>query len=104
MAQGKKDDLEQFAKRIATRVKESGGNTDSMERLVCRLMVGKKSSPQVAATMAAKWVEWRYGRAKETVKVEGTVIHEHVDLSKLSEEEFAPIRKLIESAHERADS
>ncbi len=67
MAQGKKDNLEQFAKRIETRIRASG-KSDGMERLVCRLLTGK--NPTIAAKLAEKWVEWRYGKAKET--------HEHI--------------------------
>ena len=62
----KADNLEAFAKRIETRVK-AGGDTDSIERLFCRLVTNKKT-PQVAAGLITKWVEWRYGKAKETVE------------------------------------
>lgn len=40
-----------------------------MANLVCRLMTGK--DPKIAAHMASKWVEWRYGKATETVNVFG---------------------------------
>lgn len=39
---GKVDNLEQFAKRIETRLKASG-NTDSIERLICRLLTNRSS-------------------------------------------------------------
>lgn len=69
MAQGKTDNLEAFAKRIETRLK-AGGSTDSMERLICRLLTNKKT-PQIAAGLAMKWVEWRYGKAKEHIEHTG---------------------------------
>ena len=63
----KQDNLESFAKRIVTRL-QAGGNTDSMERLICRLLTGK--DVKVAAFLANKVVEWRYGKPKETLRVE----------------------------------
>lgn len=65
MAQDKKDNLAQFAKRIASRLRKSSGNTDSMERLICRLLTGYNE--QVAARMASEWVEWRFGKAPQPV-------------------------------------
>ena len=63
MAQGKTDNLEAFAKRIASRVKSAGANTDSMERLICRLLTGDDA--KVAGHLAGKWVEWRYGKSPQ---------------------------------------
>ena len=40
----------------------------ALQRLVCRHLT-------IAAMMLQKWVEWRYGRAKETVEVMGQVEH-----------------------------
>lgn len=59
----KQENLEAFAKRIETRIKASAAGTDSMERLICRLMTG--SDAKVAAVLASKWVEWRYGKPTE---------------------------------------
>lgn len=70
MAQGKTDNLEAFAKRIATRVR-AGGGTDSMERLICRLLTGK--DVKVAAMLASKWTEWRYGKPKEQIEHSGSI-------------------------------
>jgi hypothetical protein len=58
--------LEQFAKRIESHIRKSG-QVESMELLVCKLLTGE--DVKVAAILAAKWVEWRYGKATET--------HEH---------------------------
>lgn len=69
--QGKPDNLEAFAKRIATRIKKGGDGTDSIERLVCRLLIGEDA--KVSATLAAKWAEWRYGKAKESIELSGTI-------------------------------
>lgn len=65
----KQENLEAFAKRIETRIKASAAGTDSMERLICRLMTG--SDVKVAGVLAAKWVEWRYGKATERHEVTG---------------------------------
>jgi hypothetical protein len=69
--QGKSDNLEAFAKRIATRVKKGSEGTDSMELLICRLLTGE--DVKVSAALAAKWAEWRYGKAKESIELSGTV-------------------------------
>ena len=95
--QGKSDNLEQFAKRIETRIKASTKGSDSMERLICRLLTSKKQ-PAIAAQMAAKWVDWRYGKAKETVKFEGHIEHTVFDASRLTDEQLAEAERLVESA------
>jgi hypothetical protein len=69
MAQGKTDNLEAFAKRIETRIRNSRGTNDGMEQLICRILTGK--NPALAAKLAEKWVEWRYGKAKETHEIVG---------------------------------
>lgn len=56
--------LEQFAKRIETRIRKAG-QTDSMERLICRLMTG--DDVKVATILAVKWVEWRFGKAPQPI-------------------------------------
>lgn len=61
------DSLEAFAKRIETMLRK-GGATDSIERLICRLMTGEDL--KVAAALASKWVEWKYGKPKETLRIE----------------------------------
>lgn len=102
MAQGKTDNLEAFAKRIETRIREGLQGTDSMERLICRLLTNKKSA-MVSAVMAQKWTEWRYGKAKETVKFEGRIEHTVFDAAKLSDEQLAEAERLIESANAGTD-
>jgi len=62
--QGKADNLEAFAKRVITKLRV-GGATDSLERLLCRLMTGKDL--KVASGVAVKVVEWRYGKAAQPV-------------------------------------
>jgi hypothetical protein len=101
MTQGKADNLEQFAKRIETRIQQGMAGSDSMERLICRLLTSKDR--KVSALLAAKWTEWRFGKAKETIKHEGTVTHEHFDASKLSDEQIAEAERLVESAHSGSD-
>lgn len=94
-----KDNLEAFAKRIETRIKKGLNGTDSMERLICRLMATPKADKKVAAHLAGKWVEWRYGKAKESIQITGHIEHEHFDASRLTDEQLAEADKLIESAH-----
>lgn len=65
MAQGKTDNLEAWAKRIETRIRKGIQGTDSMERLICRLLTGEDL--KVAAHLATKWVEWRYGKPTEKI-------------------------------------
>ena len=71
MAQGKTDNLEAFAKRIATRLKEATGNTDSIEREFCRMFTSNKANDLVKIQLMKMWSEWRYGKAKETHEVTG---------------------------------
>lgn len=71
----KNDTLEAFAKRIERQVIEAGiKDCETMERLICRILTKPEKNPAVAAMLAGKWAEWRYGKAKEThehsVKVE----------------------------------
>lgn len=60
--------LENFAKHIEERLRR-GKDKSSMELLICRLLMGE--DVKVAAMLAGKWVEWRYGKAKETHEVTG---------------------------------
>jgi hypothetical protein len=69
MAQGKTDTLEQFAKRIETRVKKSRGSDDGMEQLICRILTGADKA--LATKLAEKWVEWRFGKPKQSVELTG---------------------------------
>lgn len=68
----KQDNLESFAKRVITRIKAGGQDTDALERLICRMLTNKKQ-PVIAAKLAEKLVEWRYGKAKESMEVSGNV-------------------------------
>lgn len=98
----KQDNLESFAKRIETRIKAGLKGTDSMERLICRHLTNKKNTA-TSAIMAQKWVEWRYGKAKETLKVEGHIEHTVFDASRLSDEQLAEAERLVESASVTSD-
>lgn len=75
----KNDNLQNFAIRIEREILKSTGEKQAgFERLICRLVTNPKN-PAIAAVMASKWVEWRYGKSKEThehkheVKVEMTL-------------------------------
>ena len=57
-------DLQAFAIRIEQRILKSQKGTAAMENLVCRLMTNEKQ-PQIAARLAEKWVEWRFGKAPQ---------------------------------------
>lgn len=74
-----------------------------MERLICRILTAtgkeKKADVRTRAFLATKWVDWRYGKAKETVKIEGHLEHTVFDASKLSDEQLAEAERLIESAY-----
>jgi hypothetical protein len=102
MRKGADDNLEAFAKRIETRIRNGMNGSDSMERLICRLLT-KKKNPQVSAILAQRWVEWRYGKPKETVKVEGHIEHTVFDAARLTNEQLAEAERLIESAHVGTD-
>jgi len=63
----KNDNLRAFAIRVERQIIEAGHeNIENMERLMCRLMTNQKM-PAVAAMMAGKWVEWRYGKAAQPI-------------------------------------
>ncbi len=58
------DDLQAFARRIEQVVIGAKlKDCESMERLICRILTKPGKNPAVAAMMATKWVEWRYGKA-----------------------------------------
>ena len=65
-----------FARRIEKAIVKSGQG--KMDNLVCRLLTGDDT--KVAAMLAAKWVEWRYGKALEKHEHSGDVrvILEHI--------------------------
>ena len=98
-----RDDLRAFAQRVEQQILASANKgMETMERLICRALTSKKQ-PAVAATVAHKWVEWRYGRAVETVKVEGHIEHTVFDATKLSDEQLNEAERLIESASVASD-
>lgn len=99
--QGKADNLEQFAKRIETMVIR-GGNTEGMERLICRALTNKKN-PALAAAMAQKWVEWRFGKAPQPLKHEGTITHEWDERESLTDEQLRQVEQIIETANAGAN-
>lgn len=77
------DTLENFARRIEERIRIGRDNQPfALERLICRLLTGKDL--KVAAVMASRLVEWKYGKAKETVvgRLEGEaslkILVEHI--------------------------
>jgi hypothetical protein len=61
------DALENFAKRVEERLRK-GKSSSTLENLVCRI-VTDFSEPQLAARMTEKLVEWRYGKAKESMQM-----------------------------------
>lgn len=95
------ESLELFAIRIEEKLR-AAGSSSTIENLVCRALTNKKS-PAVAAKMAEKWVEWRYGKAKETMKIEGHLEHTVFDTSKLTDEQLREAERLVESAHVSGD-
>jgi hypothetical protein len=66
-----RDELKLFAIRVQRAI-EASDNTESLERLTCRLMTNPKN-PAIAAGMIQKWVEWRYGKATDNIKIEQTI-------------------------------
>jgi hypothetical protein len=90
------DNLRAFAQRVEKHIIKANG-PEAMERLICRLLSNKKQ-PQVAGAMAHKWVEWRYGKATETLKLEGHIEHIIFDASRLTDEQLAEAERLVESA------
>lgn len=98
-----RDDLRAFAQRVEQQILASKRKgMENMERLVCRILTSKKHHT-TASIMAQKWVEWRYGKARETIKHEGTVTHEHVALESLSDEQLRQVEQIIESAEVGSD-
>lgn len=103
MSQKTRSELQAFAIRVEKQIIAANQKgSESMERLICRLLTSKKT-PQVSAAMAHKWVEWRYGKATEHVKIEGHVEHTVFDASKLTPEQLDEAERIIESACARSD-
>jgi hypothetical protein len=89
--------LENFARNIEEMFRKGKDQGPfALQRQVCRLMASKDL--KVAAAMTAKWVEWRFGKATENVKLSGTLTHEHMDLSGLSDEQLRQVEQIVESA------
>lgn len=64
----KKDDLQAFARRVeAAVIKANLKDSETIERLICRILIKSEKNPAVAAMMAQKWVEWRYGKAIQPI-------------------------------------
>ena len=69
----KNDTLEAFAIRVERQIlKASLKGQETMERLLCRLLTNEKA-PAIAGMMAAKWVEWRYGKPVQPIKGDLTI-------------------------------
>lgn len=95
------DSLRNFAEQIEEMFRKGKDQGPlALKRQVCRLMAS--TDPKVAAMMTAKWVEWMFGKSVE-VKHSGTVTHEHVDLSKLSDEQLGQVEEIIESSVARSN-
>jgi len=88
-------DLREFAEGIEAMLRK-GKKPESIQRIVCRHLTGPDA--KVSAVLAAKWVEWMFGKAKETLQVTGHIEHEHFDASRLSDEQLAEAERLVESA------
>ena len=93
-------DLREFAEGIETALRK-GAKATSMQNLVCRHLTGK--DVKVSAMLAAKWVEWMYGK-NATLEIKGRIEHEHFDASKLSDEQLAIAEQLVESAIPESNS
>lgn len=103
MSEKTKSELQAFAVRVEKQIIAANRKgCENMERLICRVLTAK-TNPQIAATMAQKWVEWRYGKATEHVKIDGHIEHTVFDASKLSDEQLAEAERLVESASARSD-
>lgn len=64
------DSLESFAIQIEEMFRHGKDRGPlAIKRQVCRLLASKDI--KVSAAMTAKWVEWRYGKAKEHVEHTG---------------------------------
>jgi hypothetical protein len=64
---GKKS-LEDFARGIEDKLCKSG-DRDAIANRFCRVLMS--NNERVAALMLCKWVEWRYGKAKEQLEHSG---------------------------------
>ena len=103
MARNTRSELQAFAERVEKQVVAANiKGSESMERLVCRLLTSKKT-PQIAATMAQKWVEWKYGKATEHLIVDGHLEHTIFNAEQLNDEQLREAEALIESASAGSD-
>jgi hypothetical protein len=64
----KKKNLEDFARGIEAKL-ERGAGPDAIANYICRLLTSKDE--KIAALMLCKWVEWRYGKARESLEHTG---------------------------------
>ncbi len=98
MARNTASELRLFAERVEKRVIAANQKgSESMENLVCRLLTNKKN-PAIQAKITEKWVEWKYGKATEHVKIDAHIEHEHFDASRLTDEQLAEAERIVESA------
>lgn len=103
MGQKTVSELQAFAKRVEKQIIAANHKgSETMERLICRLLTQKKN-PAISAKIGEKWVEWRYGKPTEYVKIEGHIEHTVFDASRLTDEQLAEAERLIESASVRSD-
>jgi hypothetical protein len=63
-----KGNLEDFARSIEPKLERAAGR-DAIANYICRLLTSKDE--RIAALMWCKWVEWRYGKAKEYLEHSG---------------------------------
>src|SRR5215469_14290810 len=63
-----KCNLEDFARGIELKLEQAAGR-DAIANYICRLLTSKDE--KIAALMWCKWVEWRYGKAKEHLEHTG---------------------------------
>ena len=71
------DTIRAFACRVENAIEKANvKDMESIERIVCRLIVYSKN-PAVQAGLIMKWAEWRYGPQKQHHTFEGKIEHVH---------------------------
>lgn len=91
--------LELFALEVEQTL-EKGGTT--LVKQICRHLVG--DDPKISSFMAAKLVEWGYGKPTERVQHTGLIEHEHRTVTEqLTDDELAQAEHLIETAFARSN-
>jgi hypothetical protein len=71
------DNIRAFACRVENAIEKANiKDSESIERIVCRLIVHSKN-PAVQAGLIMKWAEWRYGPQKQHPTLEGKIEHIH---------------------------